>query len=127
MNEKSDVYSYGVVLLQIITNRPAFISSSSNDKTHISNWVTAIVNNGDIESIVDPRLAGDFNINSVWKAVEIALACLSPSGDNRPNMNEVVSELNDCLGVEQARRTVGVSNTEAISMYLETDSNPVAR
>jgi hypothetical protein len=38
---------------------------------------------GDIKSIVDPRLRGNFNINSAWKAVEIAMACVSPTSAKR--------------------------------------------
>jgi hypothetical protein len=38
---------------------------------------------GDIKNIVDPRLCENFNINSAWKAVEIAMACVSPTSAKR--------------------------------------------
>nr|XP_048322119.1 probable LRR receptor-like serine/threonine-protein kinase At1g51880 [Ziziphus jujuba var. spinosa] len=100
LNEKSDVYSFGVVLLEIITSRPAI--SKNEDRTHISQWVSYVVGDGDIRSVVDPRLEGDFEVNSVWKAVEIAMACVSPTSSQRPNMNQVVTELKDCLAIEVA-------------------------
>ena len=77
LNEKSDVYSFGVVLLKIITNRP--VIGRSQDRTHISQWVSFMLAKGDIQNIVDPRLGGDFNVNSVWKAVEVAVVCVSPT------------------------------------------------
>ncbi|PQM33853.1 putative LRR receptor-like serine/threonine-protein kinase [Prunus yedoensis var. nudiflora] len=54
--------------------------------------------NGDINSIVDPRLEGNFNTNSVWKAVEIAMACVSVNAIKRPSMSQVVVDLIDPIG-----------------------------
>ncbi|KAK8559874.1 hypothetical protein V6N13_016607 [Hibiscus sabdariffa] len=62
-----------------------------------------MLSNGDIENIVDPRLKGDFEINSVWKAIEVAMACLSPASAKRPSMNHVVTELGECLLAEISR------------------------
>ena len=95
LNEKSDVFSFGVVLLQIITGQP--VIDKSNNNIHISQWVTSMLVNGDIKSIVDPRLQGNFDINSAWKAVELAVNCVSPKSTNRPNMGQVVNELKQCL------------------------------
>ncbi|KAF4399262.1 hypothetical protein G4B88_022345 [Cannabis sativa] len=96
LNEKSDVYSFGVVLLEIITSRPV-ISVAQDKRTHLKDWVSVMIANGDINDIVDPRLRGHFKINSVWKAVEISMACLAHSSITRPNMNQVVCELKECL------------------------------
>ncbi|KAJ4717965.1 protein kinase family protein [Melia azedarach] len=85
LTEKSDVYSFGVVLLEIITSKPAIEKSA--EKTHISEWVSFKLAKADIRNIVDRRLQGDFDINSVWKAVEIAMACVSPTSAKRPTMN----------------------------------------
>lgn len=63
-----------------------------------------MLSSGDIKSIVEPRLRGDFETNSVWKAVELALACASRAPSKRPTMSHVVTELKDCLAVELSRR-----------------------
>ncbi|KAL5576852.1 hypothetical protein UlMin_018551 [Ulmus minor] len=104
LNEKSDVYSFGVVLLQLITSRPAICKIDENEWSHISQWVSVQLGNGDINSIVDPRLRGDFDTNSMSKAVEIAMTCLSQSAAGRPNMSIVVTELKECLAAELSRR-----------------------
>ncbi|EXB74613.1 putative LRR receptor-like serine/threonine-protein kinase [Morus notabilis] len=133
LTEKSDVYSYGVVLLEIITNQPAIISSNETDeRTHISHWVSSRLANGLIRSIVDPRLQGDFEVNSVWKAVEIAMVCLSPSPSKRPNMSEVVSELKKCLAAEFARKNQSrvtdlTDSNEVLSLDVTTELSPLAR
>ena len=96
------MYSFGIVLLRIITGKPVLAKSESRT-IYVSQWVRAMVANGDINSIVDPRLNGDFNINSIWKAVEIAMACSSPTSAGRPSMLQVVTELNECLEEEIAQ------------------------
>ncbi|KAH0982488.1 hypothetical protein GBA52_009665 [Prunus armeniaca] len=101
LNEKSDVYSFGVVLLEIITSRPVLMRT--HERIHISQWVGLMLANGDINSIVDPRLEGNFNTNSVWKSVEIAMACVSVNAIKRPSMSQVVMDLKECLATECAR------------------------
>ncbi|KAA8541722.1 hypothetical protein F0562_022874 [Nyssa sinensis] len=103
--EKSDVYSFGIVLLEIITSQPAL--AKGNDKTHIIQWVSSMVHQGDVKNIVDPRLRGDFDVNSAWKAVELAMACVSRTSTRRPTMNYVVMELKECLTTEKTRHEMG--------------------
>ncbi|XP_022714523.1 probable LRR receptor-like protein kinase At1g51890 [Durio zibethinus] len=125
LTEKSDVYSFGVVLLEIITNRPA-IARNIDEPAHISHWVGSMLSNGDVENIVDSRLQGDFEINSVQKAIDVAMACLSPASKERPTMNYVVMELSECL-LAEISRTRGVNedgSLESISMgSLNFDSD----
>ncbi|GLT72545.1 hypothetical protein SLA2020_444700 [Shorea laevis] len=130
LTEKSDVYSFGIVLLEIITSRPAI--ERSQERTHISQWVSIMLAKGDIQNIVDPRLRGNFNTNSAWKAVEIAMACVSPTSTERPTMSQAVVELNECLATELARMKVGhegesANSIEMINMNLTTELNPLAR
>nr|POF00243.1 putative lrr receptor-like serine/threonine-protein kinase [Quercus suber] len=129
LTEKSDVYGFGVVLLEIITSRPAIERSYEN--THISQWVRMMLDRGDIQNIVDPRLGGDFNVNSAWKAVEIAMACVSTTSSNRPPMSEVVVRLKECLTSEIIKREnfEGESNysVDIVNMNMIKESNPLAR
>uniref|UniRef100_A0A803QVV2 Protein kinase domain-containing protein n=2 Tax=Cannabis sativa TaxID=3483 RepID=A0A803QVV2_CANSA len=135
--EKSDVYSFGVVLLEIITNRPAISRViHERDRGHITQWVSFMLANGDVKSIVDPKLEGNFEINSIWKAVEVGMACVS----KKLNMSQVVIELKECLALEIAQRHDYNSsrsvtdhhsvNDEMLSLDLDvmiTESHPLAR
>lgn len=96
LNNKSDVYSFGIVLLELITGQPAIKNPGG---IHIVKWVGPMIDRGDIQSIVDQRLLGDFNTSSAWKALEIAIACLEPTGRKRPDMSQVVVDLKDCLAL----------------------------
>ncbi|XP_031268682.1 putative leucine-rich repeat receptor-like protein kinase At2g19210 [Pistacia vera] len=130
LTEKSDVYSFGVVLLEIITSKP--VIENTLEKTHISQWVSFMLAKGDIANIVDPRLHGDFETNSAWKAVEIAIACVSPTSAKRPTMNQVVVELNESLAMEVARKKMGKDaepkdSMLSMSLNLDTELFPILR
>ncbi|KAG2722801.1 hypothetical protein I3760_02G143000 [Carya illinoinensis] len=128
LTEKSDVYSFGVVLLKIITSRPAIERSQA--RTHVSEFVRSMLAKGDIENMVDPRLHGNFNINSVWKAVEIAIGCVSPTAAKRPTMSQVVVDLKECMATEVARVNDQGGSRESIKMInldLGTELIPLAR
>lgn len=134
LTEKSDVYSFGVVILELITCKPAIATVNVHEKIHVRQWVSSLIANGDIKSIVDPRLQGDFDSNSVWKAVEVAMACLSATGNQRPTMSQVVTELNECLATEMARAKSanGFDSKDSVdhymmSMNLGTELSPRAR
>ncbi|XP_062104822.1 putative leucine-rich repeat receptor-like serine/threonine-protein kinase At2g19230 [Humulus lupulus] len=124
LNEKSDVYSFGVVLLEIITSRPVLARSSVSENIHVSQWVEFMVGKGEIKSIVDPRLRGDFQVNSAWKYVEIATACVSLNSIERPTMTQVVMELNECLALEIAKDG---PLTKKMTLNVDTDINPSPR
>ncbi|KAK0598521.1 hypothetical protein LWI29_035548 [Acer saccharum] len=101
LDEKTDLYSFGVVLLEIITNRPVILKTE-NENTHLSQWVIDRVETGDMENIADPSLQGDFGSSSAWKVVELALACAYHVSSKRPTIDEVVMELKECLAMELA-------------------------
>ncbi|KAL5757679.1 hypothetical protein ACOSP7_020290 [Xanthoceras sorbifolium] len=129
LTEKSDVYSFGVILLQIITSKP--VIKKSEEMTHIIQWVSSMLAKGDIiEHVVDPRLQGDFDNNSVRKAIEVAMACVSQSSDRRPSMNHVVIDLNESLAIEIARKKVdhetyqSDDSVESIIFNLPSNSPP---
>ncbi|XP_019054985.1 PREDICTED: putative leucine-rich repeat receptor-like serine/threonine-protein kinase At2g19230, partial [Nelumbo nucifera] len=117
LNEKSDVYSFGIVLLELITGRPA-ITKSSDERIHIVQWVSSMLATGEIRNIADQRLEADFNVNSVWKAIEVAMACLPATAIQRPTMSDVVMELKECLAMETAHK--GASR---VGEYQKTHSS----
>ncbi|KAI3763347.1 hypothetical protein L1987_53801 [Smallanthus sonchifolius] len=115
LTEKSDVYSFGVVLLELITGRRAIL-----DGINVINWVKSSIEEGNVETIIDARLEGRFDINTAWTVVETAIACVSPTSIKRPTMNDVVMDLKHCVQAEKTRQTGSVSfNLESVS-----DPNP---
>ncbi|RVW52017.1 putative leucine-rich repeat receptor-like protein kinase [Vitis vinifera] len=93
LTKESDVYSFGIVLLELISGRSAKIE----DNRSILDWFYPVFESGKLEDIVDPRLQGIFSINSAWKAVETANSCIPFRSTERQTMSYVVNELKECL------------------------------
>ena len=68
---------------------------------YIVNWVKSMVAEGNIEKLIDPRLHGDYDINTAWKVVELALTCVDSISSKRPTINDVVTDLKSCLKAEK--------------------------
>lgn len=100
LSEKSDVYSFGVVLLELITGQPPAVSISDTESIHTAHWVCEKLLEGDIATIADPRMDGEYDVNSIWKVAELALKCLKQPSRERPMMTDIVAELKESLELE---------------------------
>uniref|UniRef100_A0ACD5U0J5 Uncharacterized protein n=1 Tax=Avena sativa TaxID=4498 RepID=A0ACD5U0J5_AVESA len=99
LTAKSDVYSFGVVLLELVTGKPAILREPA--PISIIQWARQRMVRGNIDSVVDMRMCGMYDINSVWKVVEIALKCSAYSSTQRPTMTKVVVQLQECIELEE--------------------------
>ncbi|XP_038897469.1 probable LRR receptor-like protein kinase At1g51890 [Benincasa hispida] len=134
LSPKSDVYSFGLTLLEIVCCKQVISKSQGQDSVHIIKWVGSMVAQGDFRNIADQRLKGEYNITSVRKAVEVAMACVSVNSERRPTMNQVVAELKSCLAVElsrtpenQAPYSAESMEMTSIYMVLPPQTGPMAR
>ncbi|XP_019095498.1 PREDICTED: probable LRR receptor-like serine/threonine-protein kinase PAM74 isoform X1 [Camelina sativa] len=127
LSEKSDVYSFGIVLLEMITNQS--VIDQTREKPHITEWVRFELNRGDITRIMDPKLHGDYNSRSVWRAIELAMSCANQSSARRPDMSQVVTELKECLVSENSGENAKMESQSSIkmSMSFDTEMFPSAR
>ncbi|KAF3647534.1 Receptor-like protein kinase [Capsicum annuum] len=96
-SKESDVYSYGVVLLELITRKKA-LDPSLYGNTDIVSWVRSIwTETEEIEKIVDPSLLDEFIDSSVMEQVievlSLALRCTEKDVSRRPSMKEVIKLL----------------------------------
>nr|GMC74841.1 putative leucine-rich repeat receptor-like protein kinase At2g19210 [Ipomoea batatas] len=95
-----------------------------SDNIYVVKWVTTMLeDNGDIASIVDPRLVENFNINSAWKVIELGMACVEHDSANRPTMASVASELKMCLMEITTSRGNQPTAEEKDSMPLNVESD----
>ncbi|XP_048551473.1 LOW QUALITY PROTEIN: receptor-like protein kinase At3g21340, partial [Triticum urartu] len=100
---KSDVYSFIVVLLELVTGKAAILREPV--PMSITQWARERLAQGNIEDVVDSQMLGDYDVNSVWKVADIALKCTSQMSTRRhhdPTMTDVVMQLQECIELEKA-------------------------
>ncbi|XP_027936324.1 proline-rich receptor-like protein kinase PERK3 isoform X1 [Vigna unguiculata] len=91
---KSDVYSYGVVLLELLTGRKPVDMSQPTGQENLVTWARPILRDKDrLEEIVDPSLGGKYPKEDFVRVCTIAAACVAPEANQRPTMGEVVQSL----------------------------------
>ncbi|KAI3666966.1 hypothetical protein L6452_42007 [Arctium lappa] len=106
ITSKVDVFSYGVVILEMITGRsPAGKHHSNNengevDQLALIEWVRSTIEESDpsrtecwVEKIVDPSITGKYDQTRMENLVRIALQCAEEDREARPSMSQVVSML----------------------------------
>lgn len=95
LTEKSDVYSYGVVLLELLTSRAPIEHGN-----YVVKEAKAAIDRGGLgalRSMLDPRLR-DEELAELNSFVRVALSCVEDSASNRPSMGEVVKQLEELVG-----------------------------
>ncbi|AQK51873.1 Putative leucine-rich repeat receptor-like protein kinase family protein [Zea mays] len=110
---ESDVYSYGVVLLELLTRRAA-VDPSFPDGTDIVSWASSALNGTDkIEAVCDPALMeevfGTVEMEEVSKVLSVALRCAAREASQRPSMTAVVKELTDARPATGGGRSLSKS------------------
>eukprot|EP00253_Pinus_taeda_P009267 PITA_09267 len=96
LTEKSDVYSFGVVLVEIISAKIAMDINRNRKEINLANLAIRKIQEGTLHELVDPQL--EFQVNHEVKVMvsavaELALRCLASERDHRPDMKEVVAQL----------------------------------
>ncbi|XP_058091685.1 proline-rich receptor-like protein kinase PERK8 [Magnolia sinica] len=97
LTDKSDVFSYGVVLLELLTGRKPVDGSQPVGDESLVEWARPLLSNAlenrDYEGLVDPRLGKNYVENEVFRVIEAAAACVRHSAAKRPRMAQVVRAL----------------------------------
>nr|CAB3488802.1 unnamed protein product [Digitaria exilis] len=87
LTEKSDIYSFGVILLELISGHEPI--SNDNFGLNCRNIVAW----------------------SVWKIAEVAIMCVKPKGAQRPPISEVLKEIQDAIAIERGPQEMQRSAT----------------
>ncbi|KAM7472828.1 hypothetical protein LguiA_011011 [Lonicera macranthoides] len=93
VSESCDVYSFGILLLEILTGRKPIEKLSGGVKRTITEWAEPLILKGRFKDLADPKLRGNFDENQLKMAINVAALCVQSEPDKRPTMKEVVGLL----------------------------------
>ncbi|KAI3458228.1 hypothetical protein Pfo_014891 [Paulownia fortunei] len=119
VSESCDVYSFGILLLEIISARKPLEKLAGGVKRDIVQWATPYVQKGAFDHIADPRLKGDFDSEELKKVIMIAMKCTDSNPDNRPSMLEVVGWLKG--GVGSRKKEMRIVRNNMVDEYDEEE------
>ncbi|KAK7836691.1 putative serine/threonine-protein kinase [Quercus suber] len=93
LNERSDVYSFGILLMEIISGRNPVDYSRPAGEVNLVEWLKTMVTNRNAEGVLDPRLPEKPSSRALKRALLVALRCVDPNAQKRPKMGHVIHML----------------------------------
>ncbi|XP_019193388.1 PREDICTED: probable L-type lectin-domain containing receptor kinase S.7 [Ipomoea nil] len=109
--EESDVYSYGVVVLELACGRRPVRGKKME---RLVDWVWRLHYEGRIIEAADRRLNGEFREDEMRKVLLVGLSCANPDSNERPSMKRVLQTLMnevEAMAVPRIKPTLTFSNT----------------
>ncbi|KAL6652220.1 hypothetical protein ACP70R_011145 [Stipagrostis hirtigluma subsp. patula] len=93
---KSDVYGFGVVLLEMLTGMRALDTARPAQQHNLVDWAKPfLADRRRLARLIDPRLEGQYPSKAALQAAQLTLRCLSGDPRSRPSMAEVVAALEE--------------------------------
>ncbi|KAG7593857.1 Protein kinase domain [Arabidopsis thaliana x Arabidopsis arenosa] len=124
-SEKTDVFGYGIMLLELITGQRAFDLArlANDDDVMLLDWVKGLLKEKKLEMLVDPDLQSNYTEAEVEQLIQVALLCTQSSPMERPKMSEVVRMLE---GDGLAEKWDEWQKVEVLRQEVELSSHPTS-
>ncbi|KAK6284925.1 hypothetical protein POUND7_004064 [Theobroma cacao] len=125
-SESCDVYSFGILLLELASGRKPLEKLSATSKRSIAEWALPLACEGKFSEVADPRLNGKYVEEELKRLVLIALVC----ADNRPEKRPTMLEVLELLDGESKEKLAELENNEVFknpqSAVCYDDGTPAA-
>ncbi|KAG6386629.1 hypothetical protein SASPL_151797 [Salvia splendens] len=111
LTARSDVYGFGVVLLEMLIGRRAMDKSRPSREHNLVEWARPLLNHSKkLVRILDPRIEGQYSGRILMKVANLAYQCLSQNPKGRPMMSQVIEILEPLVAQETNRGEMVPSN-----------------
>ncbi|KAM3306056.1 G-type lectin S-receptor-like serine/threonine-protein kinase [Capsicum chacoense] len=136
ITSKSDVYSYGMVLLEIVSGKRNFEVSEETNRKKCSLWAYEEFERGNMEAIMDKKLSNqEIDMEQVIRAIQVSFWCIQEQPSQRPTMGKVVQMLEGIFEIDQppapraaegsfAGASLNASSTSALSTFAASAPAP---
>ncbi|KAK7323411.1 hypothetical protein VNO77_26883 [Canavalia gladiata] len=101
LTDKADVYSFGIVALEIVSGKSNTIQRAKDQPFFLLNWAHLLKEKGNLMELVDQKLNLEFNEEEVMMMINVALLCTNVVSTQRPTMSSVISMLEGKLIVPE--------------------------
>ncbi|XVF75335.1 hypothetical protein PTKIN_Ptkin13bG0179700 [Pterospermum kingtungense] len=133
LTARSDIYSFGVVLLEMLTGKRALDKNRPSREQNLVDWAKPyLTSKRKILQVMDARIEGQYTLDAALKAAYLALQCLSIEPKLRPNMNTIVKALEQLQGSgdKGGPRNASVpnshQNSKNASKYQRKNANDIS-
>ncbi|KAE8680080.1 putative leucine-rich repeat receptor-like serine/threonine-protein kinase [Hibiscus syriacus] len=132
LTDKADVYSFGIVLLEIVSGRGNTSCRSKHECFYLLDWVHVLKEEGNLLDLVDPRIGHNYKKEEVTAMINVALLCTDINAAARPAMSSVVSMLEGKASVQKIKtyssrftdRSSSKAMVKKLYQHLEENSAP---
>lgn len=118
LTARSDVYGFGVVLLEMLIGRRAMDKSRPSREHNLVEWARPLLTHSKkLFRIIDPRIEGQYSNKTAIKVANLAYQCLSQNPKGRPVMSQVVEILEALQPREKGPEAILQSASGSVTLY----------